>query len=193
MKITPINFTGIKNTGYCWVNKEIGDNKFLKCSLNTQLTYSDKREYQNLMDENPRFRNKINPNFANIELRQYSSPKQVNYILKLNGDILDAEDETERPVINFINKLLNKIKTQNDKDFVVNKDYITGDDCHFGIIYNENFDRYMNGKDGTIGVCGNQIIPSKYHDDVLEILHEPNLVKGGAGFISTIFDVFRKL
>lgn len=193
MKTSPINFTGIKNTGYCWVNKEINNHHLSKCSLNTQLTYSDKKEYENLISRYPRFRNEIASNFANIEMQQDVSNKGITYILKLNDGILNPFDENERPVMNFVKNLLKKVETKKEKDFVVNKDYISSDDCHFGIVYDDDFDKYMDGTAGTIGICGNQPIPDKYHDDVLEVLHEPPLVKGGARYLSSFIETLNKM
>ena len=69
MRISPINFTGIKNTGYCWVNNELNGHKLMKINLNTQLTQEDKKEYRSLIKKYPDYKNKIASDFANIEFQ----------------------------------------------------------------------------------------------------------------------------
>ena len=99
--------------------------------------------------------------------------------------MLDPTNQ-DSSVWNFVEKTVNKIKNQNKEDFVVNKSYIEGDDCHFGLIYNDDFDRYIDGTNGTIGLFGGEAMPLDCHDDILEIMHNPDVVKSGANYMANI-------
>lgn len=190
--ISPINFTGIKNTGYCWINNENKNNLHTKISLNTQLTYKDKKQYDELIRQFPDYKNEVASNFANIELDQDIYDTNIRHIIKLNGIMLDPTNEDEKPVWNFVQKIIDKVKTQDIKDFEINKDYITSDDCHFGLIYDEDFDKYINRENGVIGLFENTKLQAKHHDSILEVLHTPELVKSGAKYLSTFIEIINQ-
>ncbi len=185
MKTSAINFTGIKNTGYCWVTNTINDHKLMKINLNTQFTQENKKEYRNLIRKFPEYKNEIASDFANIEFQTDTFGNENHILMKLNGTLLNPTDN-DKSVWNFVEKTVNKIKNQDRKDFVVNKSYIESDDCHFGLIYNDDFDRYIDSTYGAIGLFGNKELPLKYHDDILETMHNPDIVKGGANYLATI-------
>lgn len=185
MKTSAINFTGIKNTGYCWVNNTINGHKLMKINLNTQFTQADKKDYQKLIRRFPEYKNEIASDFANIEVQSDFFENRYHVLMKLNGTFVDPTNE-DKTIWNFVENTVNKIKNQDQKDFVVNKSYLEGDDCNFGLIYNDDFDKYVDGTYGTIGLFGNKKLPLESHDDILEAMHDPTIVKGGANYISNL-------
>lgn len=189
MKTSNINFTGIKNAGYCWINNNSEDHNCMKANLNAQLTSSDYKEYQKLLKKYPDYKNKVVPNFVNIELQSDSFASFQGLYMKLNGVPISP---LEKPVWNFVQNVVNKIKKQPINDFKVNKDYIISDYCHYGLVYDTDFNDVITAKIGTIGLFGDKPLPLKDHDDILEVLHTPVLVKGGANYFSQIINMVNK-
>lgn len=191
MKTSNINFTGIKNAGYCWINNNSEGHNCMKANLNAQLTSSDYKEYQKLLKKYPSYKNKFAPNFVNIELQSDSFESFRSLFMKLNGVLISPLEE-DKPVWNFVQNVVNKIKKQSINDFKVNKDYIISDACHYGLVYDTDFNDVINAEIGTIGLFGDKPLPLKHHDDILKVLHTPVLVKGGANYFSEIINGVNK-
>ncbi len=185
MKVSQINFTGLKNTGYCWVRDKLNDQELIRMSLNTELTGKDKNDYYKIMRNYPGYENEIATNFLNIELLSGIQNDSLIIYLKLNGvPVSFVKDNYE--ILKYLNGVVNKIKNKDSNDFVVNKSYIESSACRYGLIYGNDFDEYIDGTYGTIGLFGGKRFPHSYNNKIMEIMHDSFIVKGGANFISKI-------
>lgn len=168
-----VSFTGFKNAGYLTV-ANIGEEPVEVYQSNIQLTDDkdgkDLTEFKNVLRKTGgNFINPINKDFVNIEC--VSSPNTDEYgedgverFLLLNQQEVEVCDEN-LPIFSFLAKLTRNIAKKPLNDFVVNKDYLTSDDCRYGV---------MSGADMV------DIVGEESYKPVVEMIHEPERVVSGA-------------
>ena len=185
-----VNFTGLKNTAYLSMqNPETNEGMYV---LNTQLT-DDKdgadltkyKTFLNRINSNSKssYRNEFNPNFVNFLIHtsdmgidDITGKRKTLCNLYLNGKLFELKDE-RIPIFEFLAHLASKISAKPNNEFVVNKDYIEGEDCQNGILPFGNI-KYM--------VEMNPNLNMSYEDFIKEI-HSPQRVKDGAKEINEFF------
>ncbi len=174
-----IHFTGIKNIGYEKRTynkydeeyKERDDEHFIHIQLTDDYNGKDLTEFRTKMRKTG-LRNYTHPVMPNTLCLMISKDvisnnlgKSTDYQIYIN----DADEELKInddniPMISFIARLLNRIKSTPNNEFIVNRDYLTDDDTAESIILGEDLRK-------TYG--------DRYDRKIREI-HSPELVKKGA-------------
>jgi hypothetical protein len=145
-----VSFTGFKNTSYSDVIKQTQSlvNKS-KCpsqyntvyiqTINTQLfddfNGKDLSLYKKALassDIAGEF-HPLSSDMVNIQTVKVNSPQGQTVYLVLNNNVVNIKDKNLK-LISFIAKLLKRISNENPSNFVVNKDFIAGEDAAFATI-----------------------------------------------------------
>ena len=180
-----INFTGIKNIGYetrtyrqlvpeSINSREFSEEEqehFINLELTDDYNGNDLSEYKRIIrtTDLQNYTNPVNPKFLNImiskDVVKDNIGSQKNYQIWINDSTNELEIKDQNlPMISFIAKILTKISNTPENQFIINKDYINGDDAKIAIVMNENFeDTYKN-----------------YYPQKIKQVHSPNNVKNGA-------------
>lgn len=169
-----INFTGIKNVGSLSSKSTHPLLPIELHVLNVQMTddYNGKdlSEYRKVLNKTSNngtsFFNSIAPDFLNIHVLKFEDNTN-NVITKyiVNGHVLKISD-SNIPIIEFISKITKKISKTNEKDFIINKDYLDSDEFRYG---------FVPGNDIDISLGSNATSETK--EDLRKTIHTPRSVK----------------
>ena len=193
-----INFTGIKNIGYenssiNYVDKKfspdakailgVGDSTIkTECHwLNIQLTddYNGKHlsGYKKAMQDSglstKDYRNPINGNFLNFLVSEEVYDDLGVVVAEdefyINDQKVYLSDET-LPIFSYISKLIREISKKPEKDFIVNRDYLTSEDASKGIVIGNDLQKHYAGD----------------YDNEIKRIHNPRKIKVGAEIMDKI-------
>ena len=193
-----INFTGIKNIGYenssiNYTNKKVspevrallgvGDSTIkTECHwLNIQLTddYNGNHlsGYKKAMQDSGlstrEYRNPINGNFLNFlvseEVYEDLGVEIAEDEFYINDEKVYLTDET-LPIFSYISKLVREISKKPEKDFIVNRGYLTSEDAKRGIVIGNDLQEHYAGD---------------YNKEIKRI-HNPKKIKKGAEIMDKI-------
>jgi hypothetical protein len=192
-----VSFTGFKNVGfvpskiYPTIGKDENgqsihsDDIYVDINtINLQLTDDsngkDLSEYKNQIRglKNKYEMHPVNSDFLNIStLKGHIDEDGVqiepedSFAILVNGKPLPIKDEN-LPIISYIAKLLKRVQNQKEHEFVVNNDYISGDDVGKSMVLGHDLSKTFDSRrDYMLGV---QIMhnPSQVHDGAKNILDD---------------------
>jgi hypothetical protein len=145
-----VSFTGFKNTSYSNIIKQTQslannakcrnrNNAVLIQTINTQLlddfNGNDLSLYKKALassDIAGEF-HPLSSDMVNIQTVKVNSPQGQTVYLVLNNNVVRIKDKNLK-LISFIAKLLKRISNENPSNFVVNRDFIEGEDAAFATI-----------------------------------------------------------
>lgn len=208
--IRQINFTGIKNIGYARLFSSEDQQPFTRDIINMELTNDAKNkdlfEYQKLVADYPAYKNDINDKYLNLE---FEAKKMVGYNvgrLKINGKVLHFKEEENRPILNFVKGMVDKVSKLKINDFKKDKMYLLSKEAQNGFIYNEDPIDYISGFSGHIDFIEGTDLANKLEnlynaenlteaqakklfrvtDDIIDILHDPLYVHNGSVYMKAL-------
>ena len=125
-----ISFQGVRNVGGLSIKKpnEItGKQENIYAEFNIQLTNDcDGKDLDNFEAILKRFPHPLNKNALTIEYDKGDDEHEESFYLNLKPLTMETKDLA---VFDKLVPLLDKIATKDNSSFVVNKDYLTGEDC----------------------------------------------------------------
>ena len=134
----PINFTGIKNTGYFRIidpiNKE--DNKIFSTMLTDDYTGEDLSEYRKVVNATGLRYNPLNNTMITLYIKKMhpeSDFEKPKYEFFLNATPLEVNDKNLK-MFSYLAKTTKKIINKKDNEIIVNKDFLESDDLRYGMI-----------------------------------------------------------
>ncbi len=219
MNISPVSFTGIKNIGFAKISKDTPEIQISRNILNMELTndveHKDLSEYKKILKNFPTLKNNINDKFVNIEMTSiYNNTGDLTFIPRLNGQVIPFSQKT-KPILNFMHNFVDRVFKLKTNDFKIDPKYVNSYTAYKGLIYNEELDNYITGISGELNILkgtgvienfanylykqGNELTTEGVEyfkntvEGVAEVLHNPQYVHNGSGYMDALMRGYKNL
>ena len=216
--LRPISFTGIKNIGYVRIYTSSPANGSRVC-MNMELTDDqdgkDLSRYQNIISENPDFKNDSNDKFVNLEFQTMNVENGISAVnIKMNGKSVLANND-KLYLVRYMKSLADKVARMKRQDFKINENNNFFHEVQNSLIYDEYIDDYLDGSKGRLALFNGSNLTEKFDyylndenanlnedqeeivfnavDNVIKTLHEPFYVHKGAVYMSALLKWFSDL